>query len=59
MPSYLMDGRVLVQLTDEQVELARMAIADHSDSPARLLYKEFGMSLTVAVCAVAYAKKNK
>lgn len=58
MPTYLMDQRQEVHLTDEQVELARMAIEDHPDQPARLLHKEFGLSLQQAVCAVAYAKKH-
>ena len=53
-----MDQRREVHLTDEQVELARMAIEDHPDQPARLLHKEFGFTLTQAVCAVAYVKKH-
>jgi hypothetical protein len=59
-----MNQRTEVYLTDEQVELARMAREDfylHPDQDHKatgLLRETFGLSLTQAVCAVAYARKH-
>jgi hypothetical protein len=64
VPIFMMDQRQEVDLTDDEVELAYMALADYqqfadsSTMAIRLLKKDFGLSLTHAVCAVAYAKQN-
>lgn len=64
MPIFWMDQREEVSLTDDQVELARMALADYqtlmdpSTAAILLLRREFNMTLKHAVCAVAYAKQR-
>lgn len=64
MPTYWMDQREEVHLSDEQVELARMALDDYralmdpSTAAVMLLKREFGFSLKLAVCAVAYVRQN-
>lgn len=66
MPVYMMDNRVPVWLTDEEVEYARMALedADPQDGSgpnvmdARLILRSFGFSIEKALCAVAYARQH-
>ena len=64
MPAFLMDQRQWVQLTDDQVSLARMALDDfrnHQDptTHAVLLLKiEFKFTTTIALCAIAYVKEH-
>jgi hypothetical protein len=64
MPVFFMDQREWVELTTDQVDLARMALddfralADPSSAAIQLLRKEFPFTLKHAVCAVAYAKQH-
>jgi hypothetical protein len=64
MPTFWMDQREEVSLTDDHVELARMALADYqtlmdpSTAAIRLLHREFKLTLKHAVCAVACAKQH-
>jgi hypothetical protein len=64
MPMFFMDQREWVELTTEQVDLARMALddfkalTDPSSAAIQLLRKEFPFTLKHAVCAVAYAKQH-
>ena len=61
---FLVDLQEWVELTDEQVDLARMALADFrelgdaSGAAIRLLTKEFRFTLKHAVSAVAYARSH-
>jgi len=64
MPMFLMDQREWVELTDEQVDLARMALDDFkmlpdpSGAAIQLLRREFPFTLKHVICAVAYAKQH-
>ena len=64
MPMFFMDQREWVELTDEQIDLARMALddfkarVDPSSAAILLLRREFPFTLKHAVCAVAYARQH-
>lgn len=63
MPRFLFDQREWIDLTDDEVLFARLALDEvkgfpFPESRAIKIVKDCGITLKHAVCAVAYAQQN-